>query len=209
MTALFSCAGGRLARPAPGQALIGREDGGALIVTPAREVWERSELTPAELVLWSFLVAAAGRAMLDALPQLESGCLNYWEAGNWALNDEAPPRGPKAVRAHRRVHLHLLGRSRSAADPSWRWGEAPRFPDFGARQAWTSGHARLEPRECRAVVERTEAALLTRYGLRRDQVEPWSDCVGCAYPTPAPDSRCAECRAAEAAAPPGPDPRPR
>ena len=31
-------------------------------------------------------IVQAGRAMLDVLPQLENGCINYWEAGNWALN---------------------------------------------------------------------------------------------------------------------------
>lgn len=40
---------------------------------------------------WSFLVAATGRAMINALPQLEGGCVNYFDAGNWALHDAAPP----------------------------------------------------------------------------------------------------------------------
>ncbi len=60
--------------------------------------WERSELTPAELTQFAFLVSAAGRAMLDVLSQLEGGCINYWEAGNWALNDDAEPKGRKVGR---------------------------------------------------------------------------------------------------------------
>ena len=59
--------------------------------------------------------------MLDVLPQLAGGCINYWEAGNWALNDAADPKGRKDARAHRQMHLHLLGRSPSSADPAWAW----------------------------------------------------------------------------------------
>ena len=33
--------------------------------------------------------------MIDVLPQLAGGCINYWEAGNWALNDEAEPKGAR------------------------------------------------------------------------------------------------------------------
>ena len=51
--------------------------------------------------------------MLATLPQLKGGCINYWEAGNWALHGDADPRGPKTPEAHRRVHLHLLGRQRA------------------------------------------------------------------------------------------------
>jgi diadenosine tetraphosphate (Ap4A) HIT family hydrolase len=106
---------------------LDRSDGGHLVVNPPRAVWERSELTAEEMVRWSFLVAAAGRAMIDALPQLEGGCVNYFEAGNWALNDAALPRGPKTAPEHRNMHLHIVGRSRGARHPSWRWGEAPRL----------------------------------------------------------------------------------
>ncbi len=91
---LFSCSGGHLALPGKGAALVGREDGGNLLVNPPCEVRERVELTPDELKDWSFLVAAAGQAMLRTLPQLESGCINYWEAGNWALNFAAEPSRP-------------------------------------------------------------------------------------------------------------------
>ena len=131
---LFTCHGGHLALPDKGAALVSREDGGNLLVLPPREVWERGELTPTELTDWSFLVAAAGQAMLRTLPQLELGCINYFEAGNWALNFAAEPRGPgsrgigsrgigsagigsagiKSGPEHRRVHMHLLGRSRTA-----------------------------------------------------------------------------------------------
>src|SRR4051812_18143968 len=119
---LFRCAGGEIVLPDLKLVLVDREDGGNLVVNPPREVWERSELTAGELTGWSFLVAAAGRAMLDALPQLRDGCINYWEAGNWALNDEAETSGPKRAAQHRKVHLHLLGRSPRAKSPSWEWG---------------------------------------------------------------------------------------
>src|ERR1051325_11241738 len=149
---LFTCSGGDVSLPA--LVLVDRRDGGNLIVNPPRPVWERSELTPAELTQWSFLVAATGRAMLEALPQLEGGCINYWEAGNWALNDAAEPRGPKSAPESRRVHLHLLGRSPRATHPAWRWGEAPQFPAFEERRAWASSFAPLTEDECRAVVAR-------------------------------------------------------
>jgi len=159
---LFECAGGNVVLP--GLVLVDREDGGHLCVNPPRGVWERGELAPRELALWSFLVAATGRAMLEVLPQLEGGCINYWEAGNWALNDEAEPQGPKNPRDHRSVHLHLFGRSRRATHPSWRWGEAPRFPDFADRGAWASAFEPLRVDERRDVVERTETLLNSEYG---------------------------------------------
>lgn len=194
---LLHCAGGDLVLPAEGAALVSSEDGGNLVVEPPRVVWERSELDPAELTLWAFLVAAAGRAMLDTLPQLESGCINYWEAGNWALNDAAPPPGPKTPRLHRRVHLHLLGRSRSSRNPNCRWGESPRFPDFAERDTWARNHRRLSAAECSGIVARTVALLQERYRLAAGQVAASPACRTCAYPAPAEDlanGSCAECR---------------
>lgn len=164
MTTLFTSGGGSIVLPE--LVLVDREDGGNLIVDPPRVVWERSELTAEELTLWSFLIAATGRAMLDVLPQLEGGCINYWEAGNWALNDAAEPRGPKTARAHRRVHTHLLGRSPRARHPAWRWGEAPKFPDFVDRREWAAAFAPLNDAECRAVVGRAEELLREQYGQR-------------------------------------------
>jgi len=145
-------------------------------------VWERSELTFDELSQWAALVAAAGRAMLDVLPQLAGGCINYWEAGNWALHDEAPPDGPKLAHAHRRVHLHLLGRSRTAGHPSYRWGEAPQFPRFVDRRAWAAGFERLTAVECRAIVARLEVILTHAYRFDAASVAPWAPCATCGYP---------------------------
>jgi hypothetical protein len=94
---VFACHGGNIILPS--SVLVSREDGGNLWVIPPREIWERSELTPVELMLWSFLVTATGKAMLDVLPQLEGGCINYFDAGNWALHDQAQPKGPKTAKA--------------------------------------------------------------------------------------------------------------
>jgi GNAT superfamily N-acetyltransferase len=152
VTPLFQGDGGTVVLP--GLVLVSRLDGGHLVVNPPREVWERSELTRVELAEWSVLVAAAGRAMIDVLPQLAGGCVNYWEAGNWALHDAAQPRGPKDPRVHRRVHLHLLGRSRHATHESWQWGEAPRFPRFADRHVWAHGFEPLSSEECEAIVAR-------------------------------------------------------
>ena len=159
---LFSGPGGAILLPGERTRLIDRGDGGHLIVTPPREVWERSELPPAELEAWGELVAATGRAMIDHLPQLAGGCVNYWEAGNWSLHPDADPRGPKDPRTHRRVHLHLIGRSRHAAHPSWRWGEAPTFPPFAARHVWAQGFQPLTRAECTTIVDAAIATLARR-----------------------------------------------
>lgn len=160
---LHSCPGGTLLLP--DALLCDRRDGGHLVVNPPRSVWERSELTPLELAHWSCLVAATGRAMLDVLPTLHEGCLNYWEAGNWALNDQAPPAGPKNVQAHRRVHLHVLGRNRRSAHPDWRWGESPKFPRWEDMAAWASGFEPLTAAECEAVAGRVQILLDSRFRL--------------------------------------------
>jgi hypothetical protein len=179
---LFACAGGSLVLPNRGSALCDRADGGHLVVEPPRPVWERSELDPGELAAWTALVAAAGRAMIDRLPQLRDGCVNYWEAGNWALHAAADPPGAKDVRAHRRVHLHLLGRSRMAEHDGWRWGEAPAFPRFVERAGRGAAFERLSGRECVPVVERTDAVLRQRYGFEDRAIRPWGTCATCGYP---------------------------
>lgn len=161
---LLQCAGGSVTLP-DALVLVDRLDGGHLVVHPPRSVWERSALTRDELFAWAALVAATGGAMLEALPQLAGGCINYWEAGNWSLHDAAIPAGPKSTPAHRRVHLHLLGRSRAATHPSWQWGEAPAFPRFADRHAWAAPFKPLTKAECDAVVARTVDHLRTRYGI--------------------------------------------
>jgi diadenosine tetraphosphate (Ap4A) HIT family hydrolase len=165
---LLAGPGGTLILPDATDLLASREDGGHLVVLPPRDVWERSDLEPHELMQWSFLVAAAARAMLDSLPQLEGGCINYWEAGNWALNDAAEPFGSKTARQHRHMHLHLLGRSPASTRPSWRWGESPRFPDFAERHTWAFGLQPLTSDECQKVVARAVSALTGRYGVPAD-----------------------------------------
>lgn len=146
---VFSFHGGSVSSPTT--TLCDRADGGHLIVYPGRPVWERSELSPRELVDWSYLVAATGRAMLDVLPQLEGGCVNYWEAGNWSLHDAALPPGPKNVREARQVHHHIFGRSRHAKDPDWQWGESPGFPAYSNKNAWARRFSPLTAEECAAL----------------------------------------------------------
>lgn len=157
---LLLCAGGQVVSPAT--ILCDRADGGHLVVNPPRPVWERNCLSPNELALWSLLVAATGQAMLDELPQLADSCLNYWEAGNWALNEQAQPLGRKNVQESRRVHLHIFGRSRNANHPDWQWGESPRFPPYALRLAWTSHQRPLSKQECDAIGRRCES-LFTSY----------------------------------------------
>ena len=148
----------------PKTVFLDREDGGHLIVNPPRAVWEQSELSAVELAHWCFLVGAVGRAMIDVLPQLDGGCVNYFEAGNWALNDAAPPKGKKKrAREYRRVHMHVFGRSPSAEHASWRWGEAPRLPDYKDRKLWATGLKPLDAAECAAIIKRARALLKERY----------------------------------------------
>ncbi|MES2944584.1 MAG: hypothetical protein V4772_17075 [Pseudomonadota bacterium] len=142
-----------------------RSDGGHLLVNPPRQVWERSELTPDELSRWACLVAATGQAMLETLPQLAGACLNYWEAGNNALNDLAHPPGPKTPQIHRKMHLHVFGRSRNASHPDWQWGEPPHFPKFALSEAWAAQFSRLEPGECAAIGVKIQALLANRYAM--------------------------------------------
>ena len=193
---IFGCAGGHLVLPEE-LVLVDRADGGVLIAFPPREVWERGVLTPSELCGWSVLVAATGRAMLEALPQLEGGCINYWEAGNWSLNDQAQPPGFKSPTDHRKVHLHLLGRSPLAKSDAWKWGEAPKFPDFVDRYRWSANHQRLNAWECRVVVARVENILRETYHFQSNQIQRWSMCVSCGYPAPAENTEasvyCSEC----------------
>ena len=193
---LFTCQGGHIILQS--LVFVSRQDGGHLRVIPPRRVWERQELTPVELTLWSFLVAATGQAMLDTLPQLEGGCLNYFDAGNWALHEQAEPKGPKTAKEYRRVHMHLLGRSRTATDPSWLWGEAPKFPDYAERRSWASRFERLWAEECQDIVTKVEVLLKTRYGMHDSHITPWSTCSGCKYPTPRGNEQepmlCEECQ---------------
>ena len=148
----------------PVKVLCDRADGGHLVVNPPRPVWERTALDADELVAWSLLVAATGQAMLDTLPALRDGCLNYWEAGNWALNDAAPPKGKKKrAPDYRRVHMHVFGRSPQAKHPSWRWGEAPRLPDYKDRQKWAKDFAPLTAKECSAIIKQAKHILRRRY----------------------------------------------
>ena len=160
---LVSSAGGSV--ELPGLVLNDRRDGGHLVVNPPREIWERFELSPSELTQWAFLVAATGQAMIEELPQLRAGCVNYWEAGNWALNDDATPAGRKDPRKHRKVHLHVFGRSPGAVNRDWRWGESPRFPDYCNRLRWAAEFDPLTTAESDAVARRIRALLRDRFGV--------------------------------------------
>lgn len=153
------------------------------MVLPPRPVWERSELEREELIQWSYLVAASGRAMLDVLPQLEGGCINYWEAGNWALNDEAQPGGRKLAPAHRSLHLHLLGRSPGAVNPNWRWGESPVFPRYAERLSWSASFERLTPVECESIGDHARTLLTSKYGVDPALVKVGPKCPACGYPS--------------------------
>lgn len=190
---IFKCIGGEIVLPAKELVLVSREDGGNLVVNPPREVWERGELNPFELIHWTFLVAATGKAMLDTLPQLLDGCINYWEAGNWALNEFAEPQGVvKTAKEFRKVHLHLLGRNPKSTNSDLKWGESPYFPTFNNRFRWASKNERLNSEECVNIVNRVEKILTETYKIRPNQIEKRTICQSCRYPIV--ESNCSECK---------------
>ncbi len=160
---LLRCEGGALELPT--LVLNDREDGGHLVVQPPRPVWDRTALSSTELAAFSFLVAASAKAMLAVLPQLEGGCINYWDAGNWALNVNAPPVGPKRGEDSRQLHLHLFGRNRHARNADWLWGEAPRFPSFADRLNWAAALKPLDDAECRRVASKCLEVLADSYSI--------------------------------------------
>ena len=161
MKIIYRGAGGTVVLPK--SVFLDRADGGHLIINPPKDVWEASELSPLDVAHWCFLYGAIGRAMIDVLPQLDGGCVNYFEAGNWALNPAASPKGRKRAREHRRVHMHVFGRSPEAKHPSWRWGEAPRLPDYKDRQKWAKDFAPLTAKECGAIIKQAKDILRRRY----------------------------------------------
>ena len=190
--------GGTVCLPDPRTIMIDRADGGQLVVNPPRRVWDRTALEAAELTQWNFLVAAMARAMLETLPQLDGGCINYWDAGNWALNPDAEPAGPKTGVEHRVLHQHLIGRSPRSMDPSWRWGESPLYPLFTDRFAWSLGKAPLSAAECGGIVARLALVLGRAYGLAAADIPTSEPCRQCEYPTPVADldrvtGACREC----------------
>jgi hypothetical protein len=160
---LVNHAGGTVALPA--KPMNHRSDGGHLLVNPPRQVWERTELSVVELTQWACLVAATGQAMLETLPQLAGGSLNYWEAGNNSLNDLAPPVGAKNPKLHRKMHLHIFGRSKDASHPDWQWGEPPQFPKFASSATWAAQFSPLNSDECAAIRVRIEELLATKYAV--------------------------------------------
>lgn len=184
---LLTCAGGSVLVPA--LVLSDRADGGHLIVDPPRPVWDRTELSPAELTDFGFVIAATARAMLDTLPQLRDGCINYWDAGNWALNTATEPRGPKTGPRHRPLHHHIFGRSPLARDSDWQWGESPFFPRFADRLEWAARFAPLTAEECRAIVTRTAHILASKYGMTATGS---AACPHCGYPTVGLCAACPE-----------------
>lgn len=194
---LMRTRGGTVCQPDPATIMLDRADGGQLVVYPPRRVWDRTALTREELVDWNLLVASVARAMLETLPQLAGGCINYWDAGNWALNPAAPPAGPKTAPEYRVLHLHLCGRSPRSTDASWAWGESPFFPPYAERFAWSRGKQPLTPAECAGIVTRAAEVLRGTYGAADALGLDSLTCTTCGYPTPAGDlvgDRCGTCR---------------
>jgi hypothetical protein len=189
---LFETSGGSLTLPDRSSLLLDRLSGGNLVVLPPRKVWERTELTREELMNFSFLVASCAKAMLDTLPQLQDGCINYWEAGNWAVNDQSEPIGKKKARDFRKMHLHLLGRNPNSVDPRWQWGESPEFPKFAQRHTYSTKYERLTPDECWLIVSRANEILRSQYNVAADAISEPVRCKHCSYPAVTKSGLCEE-----------------
>lgn len=168
MNVLIKTLGGSLC--VPEYPMIDRADGGNLWVMPPREVWDRSELDREELIQWHFLIAASAKAMLDALPQLGGGVVNYWDAGNWWLNDAEAPQGPKTG-CLKKTHMHIIGRSLNCSDPDWAWGEAPVFPRYVKKDEWWSEKENLTLEERSNVAKQTREILITTYAIEPDTID--------------------------------------
>jgi hypothetical protein len=177
--------------------MVSRLDGGNLIVLPPREVWDRSELTPAELTQWSFLVAATARAITRRFAAARRRMHQLLGRGQLAAQPTGgATRSEEWARAPQAAHAPA-GRSPTATDPSWRWGEAPNFPDFADRHTWAEKFERLNAEECRNIVARAESLLRERYGVPAGDLTSWSPCAACGYPTlleqGTTGARCTEC----------------
>jgi hypothetical protein len=79
-----------------------------------------------------------------------------------------------------------VGRSPRSSDPSWQWGEAPFFPPFAERMAWSQGKALLSAAECRDVVARLQRILAASYDVATTP-DGGATCAVCGYPAPALD----------------------
>jgi hypothetical protein len=75
------------------------------------------------------------------------------------------PRTP-AFLQHRRVHLHVFGRSRTASHEDWQWGESPSFPPYVESKKWSSQFELLTQEECTSISKRIEVVLREKFDLR-------------------------------------------
>ncbi len=86
---------------------ISREEGGHIVISPKREIKDRTELIPKEAVELMRFTIISGKAFKSAMGKqgVEISRINYQENGNW----------------NPRLHIHLYGRAKDAK--SQKFGE--------------------------------------------------------------------------------------
>lgn len=116
--------------------VVGREDGGHLVINPKIPVEDRTKLSYEQVIELALLTNIAGRAMKDGLEErgIQLGRINYQDNGNWRAE----------------LHVHLYGR---AYDATYQiYGEpikAPRKPEDKVIQE------PLTPEDCESIRQKT------------------------------------------------------
>ena len=98
--------------------LVGRSDGGHIVINPKVRVATLQQLHPATAIELMRLIMVVGEAMTTVLNKngVDIGRINYQDNGNWGV---FKPEGPYQ-------HFHLYGRAKSAVQQ--KYGQACYFP---------------------------------------------------------------------------------
>lgn len=117
---------------ATNQPLVGRNDGGHIVLNPKNRVKDLQELTPPIAIELMRLLMVVGEAMSTVLNKngVDIGRINYQDNGNWGVFTAAGPY----------QHFHLYGRAISAKQQPY--GQACYFPDKKDQAAF---YEHLEP----------------------------------------------------------------
>jgi diadenosine tetraphosphate (Ap4A) HIT family hydrolase len=117
---------------APEKPLVGRQDGGHIVIDPKTKIRDRQQLKPDQAIELMRLTMVAGEAMQTILQinGIPIGRLNYQDNGNWSV---FKPGGPL-------LHIHIYGRAVDARTQPY--GQALFFPHRDTHEEFYSG---LEP----------------------------------------------------------------
>ena len=112
--------------------LVGRSDGGHIVINPKIRVKSLQQLNPQMAIELMRLLMVVGKAMSTVLNKngVDIGRINYQDNGNWGV---FTPEGPYQ-------HFHLYGRAKSAVQQEY--GQACYFPH---KEDKSEFYERLEP----------------------------------------------------------------